>query len=132
MNPPKAKKKKKEDSSIREELLTNMSKIMHQRLERIPTSNERNPDDVFGTMVSSELTKLPEFLKIQAKHEINNVIFKFEMQSQKITNFPLNYFTSATNSTSSNPQLGSPSTQATPTMPSNNHQVGNWCLLQIL
>ena len=77
-------------------------------------------------MVSLELNKLPDFLKIQAKHEINNVIFKFQMQSQNMTNFPLNSFTSATNSTSSYPQLGCPPTQATPTMPSNNHQVGNW------
>ena len=47
------------------------------------------------------------------------------MQSQNMTNFPLNSFTSATNSTSSYPQLGSPPpTQVTP--PSNNRQVGNW------
>ena len=38
LNPPKARKMKG-DSNVREELFTNISKIMNQRLERIPTSN---------------------------------------------------------------------------------------------
>lgn len=41
-------------------------------------------EETFGGMIAAELAKLPEFLRIQAKHEINGVIFKFQLQNQQL------------------------------------------------
>ena len=37
-------------------------------------------DELYGTLVASQLRKLPEYQKLQAKHQINNVLFQAQME----------------------------------------------------
>ena len=77
---PKAKKASTKENK-KDELLSTMSLLMKQRIDKNASKNEE--EDVFGGMISNELKKLPELLKVQAKHEINGVIFKYQMQNQQ-------------------------------------------------
>ena len=74
-------KRKFNITDVQQELMADMSKMMKQRLEK-RSEKDRSTDEIFGSMVGSELAQLPEVLKIQAKNEINNSFVKCQMQNQ--------------------------------------------------
>lgn len=80
---PAAKvRKTTNNENKKEELMSTMSRLMQQRLEK-NASSKNEEEERFGGMVAGELTKLPELLRVQAKHEINEVLFKYHMQSYR-------------------------------------------------
>ena len=55
--------------------LQNDIKVKRERLENLQT----NPDQIYGQMLASELSQFREDEKCLIKHEIRNVIFKYQM-----------------------------------------------------
>ena len=62
--------------------MENIYKVTKKRLDKILSPVQKNSDEVFGTMITAELDKLPEIYKIRANQEINNIIFKIQMESR--------------------------------------------------
>ena len=106
-------KKRSHDTEASQEFMSAMMKMMKHRFEK-SSPKVQTSDEAFGRMIASELAGLPEMLKIQAKHEMNNVIFKFQLQSQSCNATVTNLTPFATTSLSSfnNPVAGSSNTQA--------------------
>ena len=102
-------------ADVHEEHVAVMPKIMKYKLNK-NSGKEQNYDEIFGNMVASELAKLPEILKIQAKHEINNTIFKFQMQNQSGNAVLLSFASSS--HPSSNTTVVGPQTQPSTTFSS--------------
>ena len=75
----KIKKPKPQDDPSTE-LLKAISKRFSEKSEmsskRVTTEGE---EDIFGKMVSAELKSLPKSLGIRLKHDISNLIFKYQM-----------------------------------------------------
>ena len=122
----KAKKTATSDSK-KEELMSTMSLLMQQRINK--NSSKNDEEERFGGMVASELTKLPEFLKVQAKHEINGVIYKYQMQNQQHNSFfpntqnPPSFFPVQRNH--DNHSI-SPSSLSSPNNPFEGNKIGSW------
>ena len=60
-----------------------MMKDLHQRIttkERYEDEQTTNVEDLFGSTVAAELKELPLLLRHHVKHEIRNVIFKYQME----------------------------------------------------
>ena len=80
---PQFKKKRNESKFFQEENeTTEILQTINKRLqEKSEQPQKRDEDDVFGEMVSSEIKKLPKLLKVSFKHEVSNLIFKYQMIS---------------------------------------------------
>ena len=81
---PAKKLKQTEMQKSESEMVKTMTKVMQRKLEKPRISSAENSlstDDLFGKLVASEIKQFPTNLKILAKHEINNVIHKFQMQA---------------------------------------------------
>jgi len=87
-------KSKRIDSSdqSKQELMSNLSKFMASRMEK-PSTPNKSEDDIFGSMVSSQLAKLSGLFKVQAQHEISNTLFRFIM-AQESQRTPINTYQS--------------------------------------
>ena len=103
------KKREYSPADVQQERLTVMPKVVKYKLNK-SSGREQKHDELFGDMVALELAKLPEILKIQAKHEINNIIFKYQMQSQSGDAVMLSFtpFASSCHPSSSTAVAGSP------------------------
>jgi len=75
-NPPKKRKLQKEENDNEIEIL----KTIHQKLIEDENSSDDDGDATFGKMVTKELNVLPPHLKFRFKHDVNNIIFKYQSQ----------------------------------------------------
>lgn len=66
----------------KQDVMENMYKVTKKRLDKSLSPVQKNSDEVFGTVITAELDKLPEIYKIRANQEINNIIFKIQMESR--------------------------------------------------
>lgn len=82
-NQPPNWKRKRVNTDQKEKLMSTMSVLMQQRIDKNSSTNSVE-EEKFGGMIAAELAKLPEYLRIQAKYEINRTIFKFQLQNQQI------------------------------------------------
>ena len=83
-NPAKDMKWKKRVTANELMLITN--KRLHERSGKSKQVTENYNDDVetiFGKMVGDELQALPKRMKIMLKHDINESIFKYQMQLEE-------------------------------------------------
>lgn len=46
-----------------------------------PSQSVSPNDDIYGKMIASELSQLPQHLKVLAKQELSNVLFKYQIQA---------------------------------------------------
>lgn len=54
------------------------SRPLNQSRESVSHMSEaRDKDDIFGELITIEIKQFPEHLKFQIKHEINNILFKY-------------------------------------------------------
>lgn len=60
-----------------------MEKIQSAIEAPLPVPKEQDADDVFGLMVATELKCLPNSKKRKLKHEINNLIFKYQEENEE-------------------------------------------------
>ena len=68
------------------ELMLTINKQLHERSEKSKQVTENHNDDAettFGKMVADELRALPKSTKIMLKHDINESIFKYQIQLQE-------------------------------------------------
>jgi hypothetical protein len=95
------KKKRNEPVSQEENAAKDILQTINQRLQhKSERPQQRDEDDVFGEMVTSEIKKFRKLLKFRFKHEVNNLIFKYQMlclqdpgtdllqQQSRMYNFP--------------------------------------------
>ena len=83
-NPEKDMKWKKRVTA--NELILTINKWLHERSEKFKQVTENHNDDaetIFGKMVADELRALPKRMKIMLKHDINESIFKYQMQLEE-------------------------------------------------
>ena len=69
-----------------DELMLTISKRLNERSETKSKPVSENCDDaetIFGKMVADELRALPKKMKIMLKHDINESIFKYQMQLEQ-------------------------------------------------
>ena len=69
-----------------DELMLNISERLNERSETKSKPVSENCDDadtIFGKMVADELRALPNKMKIMLKHDINESIFKYQMQLEE-------------------------------------------------
>ena len=67
-------------------MMLTINKRLHERSEKSKQVTENHNDDaetIFGKMVADELRALPKRMKIMLKHDINESIFKRQMQLEK-------------------------------------------------
>ena len=74
--------KRAKKPSVQEDANTAVLKAISKRLSEKSATREndrRDEDEDFGKMVATELKGLPKVFKIKLKHEINNLIFQYQM-----------------------------------------------------
>ena len=59
-----------------------ISQQQQQQQQQNYSSDNKNKETKFGEMMVHELEKLPPILRIQAKNEITNVLFKYQLQHE--------------------------------------------------
>ena len=65
------------------DVMKSMTKVLNKRLET-PIENAIDHDDFFGKVIAGELKSFPEHIKFRVKHDINNVIFNYNIRSDKV------------------------------------------------
>ena len=70
--------KKDSPSSVEAELLQDINKSMTERSLIAEKRMGKDEDDIFGEMVAAELKCIQKKVKHRLKHEINNLIFKYQ------------------------------------------------------
>ena len=81
---PSGKEKKQKKDTTQQDDLAEVLKTINKRLQEKSTifseKVKKGEDEVFGDMVASELKGLScSILKVKFKHEVNNLIFKYQM-----------------------------------------------------
>lgn len=83
----KSASKGKSSSPADDILYTINERLKERERKKLEEANEKeDSDSTFGKMVANELRSLPKRLKMMLKHEINNSIFKYQMQFEKSNN----------------------------------------------
>ena len=77
------KKKQKKDTTQQDdsaEVLKTINKRLQEKSTTFSEKVKKAEDEIFGDMVASELKGLSRsILKVKFKHEVNNLIFKYQM-----------------------------------------------------
>ena len=60
--------------------LVSCEKESKKEVKLPPSAKEKDDDALFGDLVASQLRKLPEMLKLQARHQINGTMFHMQMR----------------------------------------------------
>ena len=72
----KVKSKENENDSLQKQE-EEISKLIRKRLTETQTKTE---DGIYGELLEKKLCKLPKEMNIQAKHGIDNIMFKYSME----------------------------------------------------
>ena len=59
------------------------AEIMAKLKERL--GSKKDEDQLYGDLLATKLRKLSKLSKIKAKHEIDNVMFKYEVADEEMT-----------------------------------------------
>ena len=60
--------------------LVSCEKESKKEVKLPPSAKEKDDDALFGDLVASQFRKLPEMLKLQARHQINGTMFHMQMR----------------------------------------------------
>ena len=67
-------------------IMRDMSKVLNKWLASMNDEKQDDEDVLFGKLVAAELKSLPQRQKYRLKHEINNLIINYKLQSENDVN----------------------------------------------
>ena len=68
------------------DVVRDMSKVLNKSLASMNDEKQDGEDDLFGKLVAAKLKSLPQTGKYRLKHEINNLIFNYQLQNENHVN----------------------------------------------
>ena len=68
------------------DVVRDMSKVLNKSLASMNDEKQDGEDDLFGKLVAAKLKSLPQKGKYRLKHEINNLIFNYQLQNENHVN----------------------------------------------
>lgn len=79
----KKKEPNQKADDVEKKILSTMDNINNRLIKPSQAETEKDEDDLFGEMIVKELKKLSRPIKFQFKHEVNNLLYRFQIEQLK-------------------------------------------------
>ena len=57
--------------------------LMYKLRDRLSSNNEKDDDQLYGDLLATKLRKLSKINKLKAKHQIDNIMFQFQLEDEE-------------------------------------------------